>query len=123
MGKRLSHCRATCAGGMIIVSECLSQSLDSIRTINLNDYYYYYVGVQPNGTYTCEDCLSRIQDLRETVRAALNSISSASINHFYHHCIRILVVKRMTRRHLGIIYINIIVKICLNKVVGLCNRT
>jgi hypothetical protein len=43
MGKQLSQRRATCAGGMIIVSECLSQSLDSIRTINLNDYYYLYI--------------------------------------------------------------------------------
>jgi hypothetical protein len=42
-GKRLSQRGATCAGGMIIVSECPSKSLDSIRTINLDDYYYYYL--------------------------------------------------------------------------------
>jgi hypothetical protein len=44
MGKRLSQRRATCAGGMVIVSECLSKSLNSIRTINLKDYYYLFPG-------------------------------------------------------------------------------
>jgi hypothetical protein len=34
MGKRLSQHRATCTGGIVV--------LDSIRTINLNDYYYDY---------------------------------------------------------------------------------
>jgi hypothetical protein len=33
MGKLLLQFRATCAGGVVIVSECPSKSLDSIRTI------------------------------------------------------------------------------------------
>jgi hypothetical protein len=40
MGKRLTQYRASCLGGMVIVSECLSWSLDSTWTINLNGYYY-----------------------------------------------------------------------------------
>jgi hypothetical protein len=40
--------------------------------------------------YTCENCLFSIQGLRETVPAALKSISSASINQYYHRSMRIL---------------------------------
>ena len=38
--------------------------------------------------YTRENCLYTIESLRTTIPAAFRSITSASINKFYHHCVR-----------------------------------
>ena len=38
--------------------------------------------------YTRENCLYTIESLRTTIPAAFRSISSATINKFYHHCVR-----------------------------------
>jgi len=38
--------------------------------------------------YTRENCLYTIESLRTTIPAAFRSISSATINKFYYHCVR-----------------------------------
>jgi len=44
--------------------------------------------------YARENCGYSFNKLRETVPAALDSVSSASINRYYHHCMRIMAAYR-----------------------------